>query len=313
MKPIPTYRRRKIVAAVDAGESVAEVAARFEISETALRNYLKRRDEGCLAPKPPSGGPEPKLTDKDRQRLRKAVDKQPDATLAELIEKCGLEVSETTVCRELKKLDRPRKRKVPRASEQDEAKVQRQRTQWTIQIDKVDPRRLVFVDEMGISTHMTRRYGRAAGGLPVYTDVPYRHYKTLTVLGGMRLAGGDALPTLVYPGGTTTDRMVEYVSGPLSTVLKPGDIVVADNLAAHKANRVSEALAEQEAEIRLLPPYSPDLNPIERLWSKIKTTLRAAKARTVDRLEQALADALKGITNSDIRNWFAHSDYLQPA
>lgn len=313
MQAIPTYRRLKMVTAVDAGESVAEVAERFEVSETAVRNYLRLRDEGSLEPKPPSGGRSPTLTDKDRQRLLKAVDRQPDATLAELIEECGFDISESALSRELQKLDRPRKRKVARAAERDEPEIQRQRAAWTNRTDDVDPQRLVFVDETGVSTNMTRRYGRAPEGERVYTDMPHRNYKTLTVLGGMRLGGGDALPTSVYSGGTTTDRMVDYVTGPLGDVLNPGDIVVADNLAAHKANRVAEALSEQDAEIWLLPSYSPDLNPIERLWSKIKVTLRAAKAKTIDRLKAALDDALQTITNSDIRNWFAHSNYLEIA
>ena len=310
MQALPTYRRLKIVEAVDAGGTVATVAKRFAVSETTVRNYLKLREQGSLEPKPPSGGRKPTLSDKDRKRLLDAVDKRPDATLAELGEECRLGVSESTVCRELQKLDRPRKRKVPRAAEQDEARIRRERTAWVGQTDGVDPHRLIFVDETATATNMTRRHGRAPQGERVYTNVPYRNYKTLTVLGGMRLDGAGALPTMVYAGGTTTDRMVEYVTGPLRDVLKPNDIVVADKLTAHRANRVSETLAEQGAEIWLLPSYSPDLNPIERLWSKIKEILRAAKAKTVDHLKAALEAALEDVTNSDINNWFAHSNYL---
>lgn len=127
----------------------------------------------------------------------------------------------------------------------------------------------------------------------------------------MRLGGSDEIPLLVYKGGTTTDRMVEYITGPLSEVLQPGDIVVADGLASHKAHRVADALAEQDAEIWLLPPYSPELNPIERMWSKLKTGLRSAKAKTVERLRTALDEAVETVADIDIRNWFAHSNYLE--
>ena len=265
MEPIPTYLRERMVKAVDDGASVAEVARRFDVSETAVWNFVHLAEEGqSLEPKPRSGGPKPKLNEEDRQNLVDAVDEDPDATLEELIERCDLDVSDSTVSRELQRLDRPRKRKVPRASEQDEKKTQRQRQQWRAKTKDVDPKRLIFVDETGISTKMTRRYGRAPANQRVYTDVPYRHYKNLTVLGGIRLGGREEIPTLVYQGGTTTERMLEYIHGPLAAVLRPQDIVVADNLAAHKANKVAEALQEYEAEIWLLPPYSPDLNPIER-------------------------------------------------
>jgi transposase len=312
MEPIPTYRRKKIVAAVDRGLSVAEVAKRFEISETTVRNYLKLRESGSLEPKPRSGGPKPSLNDDDRERLLAAVGARPDATLAELNETCQFDVSEATICRELQKLDRPRKRKVPRASEQSEERIQKQRVEWVARTEEIHPEQFIFVDESGISTHMTKRYGRAPQGLPVFTDVPMRHYESLSVLSGIRLGGCDELPTLVYPGGTTTERMLEYIDGPLDAVLQPGDIVVADNLAAHKAKRVAAALDERGASIWHLPSYSPDLNPIERLWSKIKTSLRSAKAKTVDRLKAALSAALNTITNQDIYDWFLHSNYLEP-
>jgi transposase len=313
MDPIPIYLRERIVAAVEGGESVADVAARFEISDQTVRNFLKRAEEGELEPKPRSGGPRPKLDDQDRQNLVEAVDENPDATLEELIETCDLDVSDSTVSRELQRLDRPRKRKVPRASEQDEKKKQQQRRAWRAKTKDVDPKRLIFVDETGISTKMTRRYGRAPANQRLFTDVPYRHYQNLTVLGGLRLGGSEEIPTLVYEGGTTTERMLEYIHGPLAAVLRPNDIIVADNLAAHKANKVAAALREYEADIWLLPPYSPDLNPIERLWSKIKTSLRQAKATTVETLTQAAHRALKTITNTDIRGWISHSHYLQAA
>lgn len=310
MEPIPTYLRERMVKAVEDGASVATVAQRFGVSGTVVRKYLRLAEEGSLAPKPRSGGPGPALDEADRTRLLKAVDERPDATLEELVEMCDLNVSLSTVSRELVKLDRPRKRKVPRASEQSEEGVRKTRRQWRRNTRDVDAKRLVFVDEMGIATNMTRAYARAPANVRVYTDVPYRHYESLTVLGGMRLGGSDEIPTMVYEGGTTTDRMVEYVDGPLKKALHPGDIVVADRLAAHTAHRVAEALADQEAEIWLLPSYSPDLNPIERMWSKLKTQLRTAKATTAGQLRTALKKALRTITDADIHNWIAHSRSL---
>lgn len=313
MKAIPLYLRKKIVKAAEQCGSNSAVARRFGVSEGVVRRYRKLAEKDALEPKPPAGGSRSKLTDKDRKRLLKEVDKHPDATLSELIDACGLTVSTSTVCRELKKLDRPRKRKVPRAAEQQEPEVQARRDAWAEMTETMDYESLIFVDETSIATNMTKTYGRAPAGDPVYTDTPHRNYKTLTVLSGMRLDGSDVLPTSVYSGGTTTDRMVEYINGPLSEVLHPGDVVVADNLAAHKANRVAEALGEQNAEIWFLPPYSPDLNPIERMFSKIKGHLKKAKAKTVETLKRALDEALENVTDSDIYNWFVHSTYFEPA
>jgi len=307
MDAIPTYRRQRMVDAVHAGEPLAQVARRFEVSETCVRNYLKRAEEGSLEPKPRSGGPPPSLDEEQRRRLQAAVDEQPDATLEELVEQCGLPVSPSTVCRELKKMDRSRKRKVPRAAEQNEEHVREQRAVWSDFIDEIDPKRLIFIDEFGISTHMTRRYGRAPEGVPIYTDVPYRHYDALTVLGGMRLGGRQELPMMAYEGGTTVEHMLAYIDGPLGDILRPDDIVVADNLTSHHSDRVEAAVHARQADIWFLPPYSPDLNPIERMWSKLKTSLRAAKATTIDRLMDGLRSALETVTNSNIYNWFAHS------
>ena len=310
MDPIPTYMRQRIVDEVQKGASVSEVAKRFCISDTSVRNYRRLAEQGSLAPKARSGGPPPELDDADRQRLVEAVDAQPDATLQELTETCDLHVSLSTICRELVKLDRPRKRKVPRASEQSEEAVQEQRDQWQADTSEVAAERLVFLDETGITTNMTRSYARAPANQRVYTDVPERHYQSLTVLGSLRLDHSEEMPTLVYEGGTTAARMVEYITGPLRAMLHPGDIVVADRLAAHTAHRVADELAEQGVVIWPLPPYSPDLNPIEQLWSKIKTSLRAAKAKTVGRLRRALKRALKAITDDDIYDWIEHSNYL---
>jgi len=310
MDPIPTYMRQRIVEKVHEGASPREVAKRFAISDTSVRNYVRLAKQGSLAPKHRSGGPPRKLEVAERQRLVEAVDAQPDATLQELKETCQLRVSCATISRELVKLDRPRKRKVPRASEQSEAAVQEQRDQWQADTSEIAAERLVFVDETGVATNMTRSYARAPANERVYTDVPQRHYQSLTVLGCLRLDHSDEIPTLVYEGGTTAERMVEYITGPLSAMLHPGDIVVADRLAAHTARRVADELAEQDVVIWHLPAYSPDLNPIEKLWSKIKTSLRAAKAKTVGRLRRALQRALKTITDDDIYDWIEHSNYL---
>lgn len=312
MEPISLYMRERIVEAVGEEDSVAAAARRFKVSETTVWNFLRLAERGELEPRPHSGGSSPALDEDDLERLRAAVEERPDATLAELIETCDLDCDDSTVSRALAKMGLRRKRKIARAAERDEVRVRKRRAEWSREIGEVDPARLWFLDEMGSTTKMTRLYGRAAAGVPVYTDVPYRSWDSLTTLSGIRL-GCDDRPTLTYPGGTTTDRMLEFVEGQLGDVLEEGQIVVADNLAAHKANRVADALAERGVEIWFLPPYSPDLNPIERMWSKVKTFVRGARATTVAALRRALRAAIEHVTTSDVRNWIAHSDYLETA
>ena len=154
-------------------------------------------------------------------------------------------------------------------------------------------------------TKNARRYGRAPCGQRVVGSVPHNHWKSLTVLGGVRLSGET--PAMIYEGGTTTARMATFVEEYLAETLSAGDIVVADNLAAHKSKRVRELIESRGAEIWLLPPYSPDLNPIERLWSKVKTKLRTHAARATDALRRATHQSLDQITKSDIQGWIQHS------
>lgn len=144
MEPVPRFLRERILETVDGGASVAATARRFCLSETTIRNWLELRENGLLEPKPPSGGPGPSLNDEDRQRLLKAVDEHPDATLKQLKEICRLDVSESTLCRELQKLDRSRKRKVPRAAERNDERIQQQRAEWVSVTEEIDPNALYF-------------------------------------------------------------------------------------------------------------------------------------------------------------------------
>jgi transposase len=168
-------------------------------------------------------------------------------------------------------------------------------------------RRFLFVDESAVNTAMTRRYGRAPRGERVHDSAP-RNYGTHTsVIGALGLRGLVAM--LAVEGAVDTlcfDAYVEQVLGPR---LRRGDVVVLDNLGAHKASRIEEVAEARGAQVLWLPPYSPDLSPIEQCWSKIKSYLRGAKARTDEALDEALAQAIKLVTKADIRGWFKHCGY----
>jgi transposase len=168
--------------------------------------------------------------------------------------------------------------------------------------------RLKFIDESGANLGLTRLFGRAAPGERVIDASPGHsgpHYTLVATLGWQALEAPWVLK------GAMDGRAFEvYVEQVLLPTLQRGDIVVLDNLSAHKGERIRELIEACGAHLEYLPPYSPDFNPIELCWSKIKTALRAAKARTFDALVDAVADALRSVSQSDIRAWFAHCGYV---
>ena len=185
-----------------------------------------------------------------------------------------------------------------------------ERAAWREEFAAVDPSRLVFIDESGANTAMDRTHGRAPSGVRVDGPVPHGHWKTTTLTAAVRLDGVGAC--LAFDGATDTACFEAYVGECLAPTLRPGDVVVMDNLACHKTAEVARLIAAAGAEVRYLPAYSPDLNPIEKVFSKLKAYLRSAAARTVDGLIEAMGDALRAIRPGDIRGWFRHSGYKAP-
>lgn len=199
------------------------------------------------------------------------------------------------------------KKKSLRAAEQDRPDVKAQRDRWRAKTAAVDLRRLVFLDESGAKTNMTRLYGRCFDGQRVADATPHGHWCTTTMLSSIRLDGTTA--AMVIEGATDAMVFQAYVTQVLIPTLRPGDIVVMDNLSPHKSAGIAEAIEAAGAEVWFLPPYSPDFNPIEKMWSKIKAFLRAVKARTYDALLQAIAAALRTISASDVIGWFESCGY----
>lgn len=166
---------------------------------------------------------------------------------------------------------------------------------------------LVFLDESGATTSLVRRYARAVGGQRAVGHVPAGHWTQLTILSALSLTGLGA--TMTVNAATDTAVFVAYVRHLLVPTLRPGQVVVLDNLSAHKAAAVRALIEAAGCRLLFLPPYSPDFNPIEQAWSKLKTLLRGAAARTRDVLEAALRTFLDQITASDAHGWFTHAGY----
>jgi transposase len=167
----------------------------------------------------------------------------------------------------------------------------------------------VFVDESGATTARDRTHGRAPSGVRVDGPVPHGHWRVTTLTAAVRLGGVPESACLTFEGATDTACFETYVARCLVPALRPGDIVVMDNLSCHKTAEVARLIEAAGAEVRYLPAYSPDLNPIEQLFSKLKAALRSAAARTAEALIEAIGAALQSVRPSDIVGWFAHGGY----
>jgi transposase len=194
-----------------------------------------------------------------------------------------------------------------RAAEQDRSDVAEARAEWRAGQADMNQERLVFIDESGASTKMTRLYGRCARGKRLVCAVPHGHWKTTTFLGALRHDGITA--PCVVDGPINGETFLAWVEQLLVPTLQRGDIVVMDNLSSHKVKGIREAIEATGASLRYLPPYSPDLNPIEQFFAKLKSLLRKAGARTLEILENAIADALNRFSPTECANFLANSGY----
>ena len=185
--------------------------------------------------------------------------------------------------------------------------MRRRREAWFDLQPDLDPGRLVFIDETGTNTKMARLRGRAPVGERCRAPIPHGHWKTTTFVGALRLSGMTAPMTL--NGAMNGPAFTAYVEQMLVPTLHPGDIVVMDNLPAHKPAAVRDAIERAGAELRFLPPYSPDFNPIELAFSKIKALLKKAAARTLQDLWDAIALAIDAVTPQEARNYFTATGY----
>jgi transposase len=173
----------------------------------------------------------------------------------------------------------------------------------------VTPSKLVFIDESSMKTNMTRRYGRAKRGQRLVAAVPHGHWKTTTFLGALRCDGLTA--PLVIDGAINGELFVAYVEQVLVPTLKPGDVVIMDNLRVHKMAAVRQAVEASGATLLFIPPYSPDLNPIELAFSKLKARLRAKAIRTANALWNAVGELCGSFSPTECASYFRHDGYFQ--
>ncbi|MGE5755933.1 MAG: IS630 family transposase [Planctomycetaceae bacterium] len=303
MRPYSMDLRQRVAAAIDHGDgSFRQIARRFRVSLSFLARWLRRRRQaGTLEPKPHGGGHPPALDHEGEERLRELVRQHPDATLDELRQQLGGSCSRSALGRALERLKLTRKRKTLHAQERDTPENQAKRQAFRTTVAPLDPHRLVFVDETGTNTAMTRTYGRAPRGERVVGSVPGQ-WTTMTLISALRLSGEMA--PLAFEGATDTPAFQTSVAQVLAPQLQPGDVVLWDNLKPHQDAAVKQLIEQAGAELVPLPPYSSDLTPIEDLWSKVQTVLKSAAARTTEALSEAMGAALRSVPPEDILGWF---------
>ena len=310
-QPLSNDLRRRVVTAVDGGMSRRGAAKRFGITpSTAIEWVCAWQRTGSYRPRPQGGDRRSQRIEARAETVLALVEETPDMTLAEIavhLESAhGVRVSQSTVWRFFHRRGITFK-KTAHASEQQRPDVLRRRRAWFDAQPDLDPEQLVFVDETGASTKMARRCGRAPRGHRCRASVPHGHWKTTTFVGALRLSGMTA--PMVLDGAMHGAAFLAYVEQVLVPTLKPGDIVVMDNLPAHRSAAVREAIHRVGAELRFLPPYSPDLNPIEMAFSKFKADLKRRAARTVTELWEAIGQATNIFTPDECENYFAAAGY----
>jgi transposase len=198
-------------------------------------------------------------------------------------------------------------KKTAHAAEQDRPDILKRREDWFEGQLDLDPERLVFIDETWASTNMARTHGRAPQGKRLRAGAPHGHWKTTTFVAGIRTTG--LVAPFVLDGPINRDAFEVYVAQVLVPELRPGDIVIMDNLSSHKGPKVREAIERAGARLLYLPPYSPDFNPIEKAFAKLKALLRKAAERTVEGLWTAIGRLLDAFAPRECVNYFAACGY----
>ena len=311
-RPLSNDLRERLVLAVDSGLSRRSAARRFGVAASTAIKWVDRwRRTGDVGPRPQGGDHRSQRIEAHAEEVLALVDEMPDITLGEIAAQLdaghGLTVAQSTVWRLLDRHGMTFKKNRARGAEQQRADVLRRRQAWFDAQPDLEPERLVFIDETGASTKMARRHGRSLRGERCRAPVPHGHWKTTTFVGALRLEGMTA--PMVLDGAMHGAAFLAYVEQVLVPTLKPGEIVVMDNLPAHKPIAVRAAIEGAGAELRFLPPYSPDFNPIEMAFSKLKAFLKKTAARTVDDLWDAIAQGIDTFTPTECENYFAAAGY----
>jgi transposase len=303
--------RERVIGAGLAGPSLRQAARQFGVAASTAIGWVKRLCVAGERAARPQGRPRGSKLDAHKDFLLARLGDEPDMTIEKmrhlLFEERGVRASLSTIWGLLDSAEQTFKKKSVHASEQDRADVLERREAWFEGQLDLDPNKLVFVDETWASTNMAPRYGWAPRGERLRAGIPLGNRKRTTFVAGLRLTG--MMAPLTLDGSINAARFLDYVRRVLVPTLNPGDTVIIDNLSSHKSDEVREAIEAVGAKVVFLPPYSPDFNPIEKAFAKLKALLRRAAARTVEAVRQAIEDLVMTITPTECANFFAACGY----
>jgi transposase len=310
-KPYSMDLRVRVIDAVAAGASRRGAAEDYVVAASTVVLWAQRFEAtGSVAAKPFGGSTSP--LEARAEELLALIAEQPDLTLDEIVaasKERGIAASRGAVWRFCNRHRISRKKKHLQAAEQQREALARKRRRWVREQGFWDPARLVFVDETCTTTAMVRFYGRCPRGERLVGYVPQGHWKTLTFVAGLREA--TMVAPLVVDGPMTGDIFLAYIKQSLAPTLAPGDTVFMDNVPVHKVAGVKQAIAAVGAKLVYLPAYSPDLNPIEQAFSKLKAHLRKAAEETIPDLIHRIGSVVTEFTAQECGNFFRHVGYVQ--
>jgi transposase len=305
--------RERVIEAALSGPSFRQAAARFHVGVSTVIGWVGRlRDSGELSARR-QGRPRGLKLEPHKDFLLPLIEAEPDMTIEKMQERLrrdrGVEASIGTIWTFLDRCRLTFKKKTAHASEQDRPDVLKQREDWFEGQLDLDPAKLVFIDETWASTNMAPLRGWAPKGERLRVGVPHGHWKRTTFIAGLRSSGLSA--PMVLDGSINGTSFLDYVKRVLVPTLSPGETVVADNLSSHKGHEVRKAIEAAGATMRFLPPYSPDFNPIEKAFSKLKALLRRAAERSVEALHKTIIRLARLFTPKECANFFAACGYDQ--
>jgi transposase len=301
--------RERVVAAVGAGESCRFVAARFGVSVSSVVKWSQRyRATGSVAPGK-MGGHRRRVLEPHRAFIVERINQSPNLTLHRLKDELaarGVAISHNAIWQFLRREGLSFK-KTLFALEQARADIARRRQRWRSWQGRLDPQRLVFIDETWIKTNMAPLRGWGPRGQRLRGFAPHGHWRTLTFLGALRC--DELTAPCVFDGPINGECFRAYVRQQLVPVLRPGDIVVMDNLGSHKSAAIRQIIKAAGARLWFLPPYSPDLNPIEQAFAKIKHWMRHAQKRSIEETWRHIGTLVATIEPAECSNYLANAGY----
>ncbi len=311
-RPYSTDLRERVIAAVTERLSVRAVGEIFDVSPSFVSKVSQRwRRSGRIDPLPSGGDRRSRAIEAERDWLLQTIEATPDLTLREIrdrLSKRGTSSSTSSIARFFQRHRISCKKKTLHATERDRADVIAARAAWKAEQPEFDAAHLVFIDETSVTTNMARTRGRSPVGERLVGAIPQAHWNTTTFIAALRLDGMTA--PFVIEGAMTGALFLGYVEQQLAPSLSPGDIVVMDNVAMHGVAGVEQAIIARGARIRRLPPYSPDMNPIELAFAKLKAMLRKAAERSIRTLWRRIGRIVRHLVPQECRNYFAYDGYV---